>query len=80
MLGLRYTCLKNRIFSTDFDTQGGADFGTVNGVMYSGQISFNLMVPSSFSVGFSSDNAITKPGFVLSCKILSKRSLDGSAL
>ena len=58
-------CNKTHIFSTVFDTQGGADFVTVDGVMFSGQISFDLMVPNSFSVGFSSNNAITKPGFVL---------------
>ena len=42
------------------------DFVTIEGAMYSGLLSFDLIVSNSFSVGFSAGSGkITKPGFVL---------------
>ena len=49
-----------------FDTGANVDYVTIEGAMYSGFLSFDLIVSNSFSVGFSAGGGrFTKPGFVL---------------
>ena len=59
-------CNETHIFSTIFDIRTNQDYVTIEGAMYSGRLSFDLIVSNSFFVHFSSGSGeLTKPGFLL---------------
>ena len=59
-------CDKTHVFSIIFDTEANTDFLSIAGAMFSGFLSFDLIVSNTFFVGFSAGSGeIKKPGFNL---------------
>lgn len=59
-------CAQVHILSTHFDTEGGFDHVTIEGVEYSGIAEVDQLVGPKFTVVFASDGSVTKSGFSIS--------------
>ena len=59
------SCDTVRIFSTKFHTEYGQDILTIDGIEYHGTAAVNQIVPTNFTVNFTSSTYTAYPGFHL---------------